>query len=193
MSSSSYPNAFCVKCGTHTETQSKHTVLLANQARALRGVCPKCANEVYKILPKARRTPASASDKARFPDAFCVKCKKHTPTLNQSTVILDNKSRAMTGQCSDCHSEVYRIIGAAKPEMAPTKVAAPLANPSPKKEAQGPILARALSVAPQPAFRDQERRMTVSKTESSTGQWAYFVAAGIIVGTIVAVLAYSAW
>ncbi len=50
----SYPNAYCVKCGTHTDTLQKHTVVFQNKARAVKGVCAQCASEVYKIVPKAK-------------------------------------------------------------------------------------------------------------------------------------------
>jgi hypothetical protein len=110
----SYPNAFCVRCGSHTDTLEKHTVVLQNSARALKGVCSKCESAVYKILPKGvsfkeikKATPAEVK---KYPDAFCVRCQKHTPTSNAHTVIMDNNSRAVTGECRDCGSEVYRII-----------------------------------------------------------------------------------
>jgi len=47
-----YPDAYCVKCKTNTPTLKGHTVILANDRRALRGVCPNCSSEIYKILPK---------------------------------------------------------------------------------------------------------------------------------------------
>ena len=46
-----YPVAYCVKCKAHTQTLNRHTVLLSNKARALRGTCPVCRSENYKILP----------------------------------------------------------------------------------------------------------------------------------------------
>jgi len=110
----SYPNAFCVRCGSHTDTLEKHTVVLQNSARALKGVCSKCESAVYKILPKGvsfkeikKATPAEVK---KYPDAYCVRCQKHTPTSNAHTIIMDNNSRAVTGECHDCGSEVYRII-----------------------------------------------------------------------------------
>lgn len=110
----SYPNAYCVRCGSHTDTLQKHTVVLQNSARALKGVCAKCESDVYKILPKGvafkEIQPTTAADKKRYPDAFCVRCQKHTPTTNAHTVIMDNNSRAVTGKCQCCGSEVYRII-----------------------------------------------------------------------------------
>ena len=47
-----YPDAYCVKCKTNTPTLKGHTVILANDRRALRGICPNCSSEIYKILPK---------------------------------------------------------------------------------------------------------------------------------------------
>ena len=52
MNTASYPQAYCVKCKAHTETKSKHTVILQNNARALTGTCPDCASQVYKFMPK---------------------------------------------------------------------------------------------------------------------------------------------
>lgn len=49
---SGYPDAYCVKCGHHTPTQQKHTVVLQSNARALHGKCPKCGSDVFKFLPK---------------------------------------------------------------------------------------------------------------------------------------------
>lgn len=51
---SQYPNAFCVKCGQHTETLQKRTVVLDSQARAVRGKCVKCGSDVFKFLPKKK-------------------------------------------------------------------------------------------------------------------------------------------
>lgn len=110
----SYPNAFCVRCGSHTDTLQKHTVVLQNSARALKGVCARCESDVYKILPKGvtfkEVKPATEAEKMKYPDAYCVRCQKHTPTANAHTVIMDNNSRAVTGKCQCCGSEVYRII-----------------------------------------------------------------------------------
>lgn len=110
----SYPNAFCVRCGSHTDTLEKHTVVLQNSARALKGVCSKCESAVYKILPKGVSfkdiKPISNAEKKKYPDAYCVRCQKHTPTANAHTVIMDNNSRAVTGECQCCGSKVYRII-----------------------------------------------------------------------------------
>lgn len=116
-----YPNAYCVKCGTETETKGKHTVLLANQTRALKGLCAHCTSEVYRIMPKIKAAtetaPLTGAEKRHYPDAFCLKCQAHTPTKNAHTVILDNRSRAVTGQCGHCSHDVYRIIG---PASVPT-------------------------------------------------------------------------
>ncbi|MBM4250585.1 MAG: hypothetical protein FJ146_01270 [Deltaproteobacteria bacterium] len=116
-----YPNAYCVKCGTETETKGKHTVLLANQTRALKGLCAHCTSEVYRIMPKIKAATATApltgAEKRHYPDAFCLKCQAHTPTKNAHTVILDNRSRAVTGKCGHCSHDVYRIIG---PASVPT-------------------------------------------------------------------------
>jgi hypothetical protein len=125
----SYPNAYCVKCGTHTATQQKHTVVLQNNARALKGVCPACSSDVFKILPKVKEGAAKMKltdeERRRYPDAYCVKCQAHTPTVNAHTVMLENSSRAVTGSCRDCGSEVYRIVGNQGPTLAAPAAAAP--------------------------------------------------------------------
>ncbi len=115
-----YPNAFCVKCGTHTNTEQKHTVVLSNSSRALKGVCPKCSSKVFKILPKgksfnttidSKNAGSKVESKKLFPRAYCVKCQDFTPTLSPKTVVLKNGSRAMKGNCQKCGSESYRILG----------------------------------------------------------------------------------
>ncbi len=50
-----YPNAYCVHCREHTETNDKKTVLLQNSSRALTGNCGKCGEKVYQILPRAEK------------------------------------------------------------------------------------------------------------------------------------------
>lgn len=144
---SSYPNAYCVKCGTHTETQGKHTVILQNNARALQGVCPTCASDVYRIMPKAGAAEPAKKD---YPDAFCVKCKKHTPTNAAKTVILENASRALTGTCSCCGSEVYRLMPAVDKLPTATVLEAPAAVV--KALAPAPVLATAVEATPAPAI-----------------------------------------
>lgn len=116
-----YPNAYCVKCGTHTNTEKKHTVLLQNNSRALSGVCPKCESKVYKILPKGKnfKTTMDADHKGtitkqtskQLPRAYCVKCQDFTLASNAKTVVLKNGVRAMKGNCKQCSSESYRILG----------------------------------------------------------------------------------
>ncbi len=174
----SYPNAYCVKCGGHTDTLQKHTVLLQNNARALKGVCPSCATEVYKILPKGKdfgvKVPMTVAEQKKYPDAFCVKCQEHTPTKNQHTVVFENMSRAVTGTCGKCDSEVYRILGNQK---AALKSVAPRA---PARPAFGPA--------------DALRRVPMSRraeTSRVANQWTFLVAGCMILGIIAAFFAYS--
>ena len=47
----SYPDAYCVRCKSHTDTLGKHTIVLSNKRRALKGVCPVCATETYRLMP----------------------------------------------------------------------------------------------------------------------------------------------
>lgn len=174
---SNYPNAYCVKCGAHTDTLKKHTVVLTNNSRALKGVCASCESEVYKILPKIRaahatRAPLTAEERKKYPDAYCVKCQAHTPTTNAHTVMLENASRAVTGSCQSCGSDVYRILGgreekvAAKVEVAKTVKLSDRRLPLASSAAKGTDLAAAL-------------------------RWTYVAAAGVIAGIIAAFFVYA--
>jgi len=113
---SNYPNAYCVKCKSHTETVGRHTVVMQNGARALHGLCPKCESEVFQIMPKTKPEKqdkpqdVKATTAAVYPDAFCVKCKTTTPALKGHTVILANDRRALRGVCPNCSSEIYKIL-----------------------------------------------------------------------------------
>jgi hypothetical protein len=171
--SSSYPNAFCVKCGSHTDTLQKHTVLLQNNARALRGVCASCSSEVYKILPKGVKFKAveetTAEEKKQYPDAFCVKCKEKTPTNHKHTVILENNSRAVTGSCQACGSDVYRILGKKDGKPALSLVPAKLSD------------------EPRAAARSERRDDAKAKTDALT----YVMATAVVLGIISAFLAYT--
>jgi len=154
---SSYPNAYCVKCGTHTETQGKHTVILQNNARALQGVCPTCESDVYRIMPKAAEPAKAEPAKKDYPDAFCVKCQKHTPTNAAKTVILENASRALTGTCSCCGSEVYRLMPAVDKLPTATVMEAPAAVV--KALAPSPAPAPVSAAAPAPALAATVKRV----------------------------------
>jgi hypothetical protein len=174
----SYPNAYCVKCGTHTDTLQKHTVVLQNNARALKGVCPTCETQVYKILPKGKdfgtRVPLTAEEKKKYPDAYCVKCKDHTPTRNAHTVVFDNMSRAVNGSCGKCGSEVYRILG--------SKDGAKIVEAIQDAQAHGP--AKVSKVIP------LTRRAEESKAPMKM-QWSYLIAGCMILGIMAAFFAYS--
>ena len=65
MNAPAYPHAYCVKCRTHTNTKEKHTVLLQNNARALTGVCPDCASQVYKFMPRKKQKTLSSAPKLK--------------------------------------------------------------------------------------------------------------------------------
>jgi|GEM_PF-3115911 len=57
--SMNYPDSYCIKCKTHTDTLGKHTIILGNKRRALKGVCPVCATETYRFMPKKdEKSPA---------------------------------------------------------------------------------------------------------------------------------------
>ncbi len=113
------PNAYCLKCRSYTSTKSAKTVVLTNNSRALHGVCGSCDGEVYRILeknPDIVHFPSKAplklknSKRPELPEAFCVKCRRHTPTNMKRTVVLGKGKRALHGQCSVCDSEVYRFL-----------------------------------------------------------------------------------
>lgn len=105
----SLPNAYCVKCRTHTETIQKHTVVLQNNARAMLGVCPVCATENYKILPKKEfkrlKTISGVSHKA-----YCFKCRDKVMVDYAEAVVFKNGTNALKGCCRECGSDVYKIL-----------------------------------------------------------------------------------
>ncbi|MCX6130991.1 MAG: DUF5679 domain-containing protein [Proteobacteria bacterium] len=55
-----YPEVFCIKCKSHTNTLGKHTVILGNNRRALKGVCPVCSTETYRFMPNKDETKVVA-------------------------------------------------------------------------------------------------------------------------------------
>jgi hypothetical protein len=178
----SYPNAYCVKCGTHTDTLQKHTVVLQNNARALKGVCPTCETQVYKILPKGKdfgtKVPMTAEEKKKYPDAYCVKCKEHTPTKNAHTVVFDNMSRAVNGSCGKCGSEVYRILGSKDGSKIVEAI----------KDAQQAHK----GMAKVSQLRPLDRRGEVAKHDGMPKmQWSYLIAGCMILGIMAAFFAYS--
>jgi hypothetical protein len=67
-----YPDAFCVKCKTTTPALKGHTVILANDRRALRGVCPNCSSEIYKILPRNKDYSVKVEAKEEKPISLAV-------------------------------------------------------------------------------------------------------------------------
>ena len=167
-----YPNAYCVKCGTHTNTEQKHTVVLQNKSRALKGVCPKCESQVFKFLPKNKtfKTTIDSDNKGTnssamkaMPRAYCVKCQDFTPTLSPKTVVLKNGSRAMKGNCRQCGSESYRILG---------------------KE-------RLRSVHPGEMRINDIRRSESPAKKKQSMSWALWLAFGMIAGAVAAALFLS--
>ena len=180
----SYPNAFCVRCGSHTDTLEKHTVVLQNSARALKGVCSKCESAVYKILPKGvsfteikKSTPAEIK---KYPDAYCVRCQKHTPTSNAHTVIMDNNSRAVTGECHDCGSEVYRIMGQ-------TNKKALVSDRKPiSEDLNAKMLKNRLAALNAKAAKPKEVPITRRAADATRSPaWSFLAACGVIVVVVV--------
>jgi len=180
-----YPDAYCVKCGTHTSTQKKQTVVLQNNARALKGECPTCATEVYKILPKGKAFKTTVdreeSYKKKYPDAYCVKCHEHTPTLSAKTVIMENGSRAMTGTCGKCGSAAYRILG--------QKAQADVVRDDKKTEMKREDKIAVNQVAASDRRVPLTRRVDIMETKHNT--WANVIGLVVIFGTVAAFLAYS--
>lgn len=181
-----YPNAYCVKCGGHTETLGKHTVVLQSQARAVTGVCAACATNVYKIVAKAQ----DFNSEKKYPDAFCVKCQKHTETLNCKTVVLENASRALKGICKACGCDVYRIMSPSqKAAMAALKkleatVSAKSSAKALPLDAKNSGAKRGLAVA--------QRAPIMQHAESvHRSQWSDVVAAGTIIVIIMSFFAYA--
>lgn len=79
--------------------------------------------------------------------------------------MLENSSRAVTGQCKGCGSDVYRILGKSEQSV---KIAAPALVKAPARIA---------------------RRS--SDTPSMTATWSYVAAAGVIIGIIAAFFVYA--
>ena len=84
-----YPDAYCVKCKTNTPTLKGHTVILANDRRALRGVCPNCSSEIYKILPKeadyTKKTQLASSKPAVAAKPFSLAVARLPETKKSTT------------------------------------------------------------------------------------------------------------
>lgn len=59
----SYPSVYCVRCKAHTDTLGRHTVILSNKRRALKGVCPVCASETYRMMPQKKEERRAETDK----------------------------------------------------------------------------------------------------------------------------------
>jgi len=189
MTQATYPDAFCVKCGTHTETKQKYTVVLASNARAVKGVCPQCASNVFKIVPKAKdftapKAEAPAAAQAKYPDCFCLKCQKLTETLESKTVVLENASRALTGKCKDCGSDVYRI-------MSPSQKAALQALKSGDRPVASAAVRQAVA-APDRRLQAPRRIYSARHAEyAQPNQWAFVAAAASIIAIIAAFFVYA--
>ena len=198
----SYPDAYCVKCGKHTATTQKQTVLLQNSARALKGVCPDCTTEVYKILPKnkafKKTTPRGSANQSQiksndprktvYPDSYCVKCGDHSAVVNPKLTQLDNGSRAMKGNCAKCGTETYRILGNQK--LRKTTVKGAFESKAKGKKNATRDLAR------EQAFKEfQNRRIALSRRADSSGgisrKTSMALGLGVILGMVATVLAFN--
>jgi len=47
------PTARCMKCRTQVEIKDPEEVVLKNNLKALKGICPTCGTKVCRILGKA--------------------------------------------------------------------------------------------------------------------------------------------
>lgn len=203
-----YPNAFCVKCGTKTDTKNKHTVLLANSSRALRGECPTCASDVYKILPKGQdfadkpQDAVSEAASKAYPNAYCVRCHEQTETVKPHTVIMENSSRALTGHCKKCGSEVYRIMSQKNesPKMPRKMVFAspkqPSMSPAKIQDKLGKVMhlpsAAPRKLAPKPGFIPAPVAMSDRRLgNDGQGGKNFWLAIGIMTGIVGAFVVYS--
>ena len=96
-----YPEAYCVKCHAHTDTQNRHTLVMSNQSRAMSGYCPDCGHQVYKILPKK-----DAERGKNSPDAEPQPAKA---ALQLLTSAVGKKGAhngiTMVGPCPSCHKD----------------------------------------------------------------------------------------
>ena len=108
----SYPVAYCVKCKSYTETLDKHTVILNNNRRALKGVCPKCSSDNYRLLPAKTfdKLKNAYTIKGRSTEGYCMKCKSKQKVRFTEGRIFKNGRAAMYGNCETCKSDVYKII-----------------------------------------------------------------------------------
>ena len=44
----------------------------------------------------------------------CMKCKKQVEIKNAEDVVMKNKMKAIKGECPDCGTKVFRIVGKAQ-------------------------------------------------------------------------------
>ena len=86
---SNYPDAYCIKCKTHTDTVGRHTVIMQNGARALHGVCPKCESEVFQIMSK--NIPAQPAKREK-PEREISEATKMTSAKNHAGESSSQKS-----------------------------------------------------------------------------------------------------
>jgi hypothetical protein len=119
-----YPEAYCLKCHGHTDTENRHTVILSNNSRALTGKCPKCQKQVYKFMPKKtgntrvtlpiergieKTSPAKATATVQALSQRVARIPKSRRRLEESSQYQEpNKAIfgiTMMGACPSCHME----------------------------------------------------------------------------------------
>ena len=122
-----------------------------------------------------------------YPNAYCVKCGAHTETVGKHTVVLENASRALHGNCPSCGSEVYRIMSK-RPAAEATA-----GRPAMPAAAPAPAAVEAAKPEPMPRRAKSERRVALTRpaTAATASQWSYVAAALAIVAIIGGFLLYS--
>lgn len=100
-----YPAVYCLKCQGYTNTQNRHSIILANNSRALKGLCPQCSKPVSQILPKknlAAVTEQASSDPSAFlPQKTVVAISRDAFDIKHGE--LGSKFR-LEATCSSCHT-----------------------------------------------------------------------------------------
>ena len=74
-------------------------------------------DSVYKYLV------INTKENATMTDGYCVKCKKTVTMKDEKMTVSKRGMNTMKGQCPKCGTTVCRIMGKAKPDAAPAKVA----------------------------------------------------------------------
>ncbi|MFH1317037.1 MAG: DUF5679 domain-containing protein [Candidatus Woesearchaeota archaeon] len=91
---------YCVKCSKKVLITNPYKVHFKSGADAIEGKCPKCQTEVFRIIAKHPDTRQKA---------YCVKCRKKIFINNPKRILMDNNSKAISGECPKCKNKVFKI------------------------------------------------------------------------------------